>query len=146
MGLKFTFVIFSFVKEINKYWYIIIYWLQTHCYLMASIILALDASHRCTYKAIKLWFDETWLLIACRLFLWRLSNGALMIFFWAASLQATTTYEFVRKFITTAWPLIKVENIVRQRISEGWFFVIQTLLSESQFSETSFTRYSGIPW
>ena len=56
---------------------------------------------------------------------------ALITFFWDSSLQATTTNEFVRKFVTSAWPVIKFDNIVWQRMSEVLFFVLQISLLES---------------
>jgi hypothetical protein len=50
-----------------------------------------------------------------------LALGALIIFLWTSFLQATTKNEFVRKFITRAWPLIVYENLVRKSIPESYF-------------------------
>jgi hypothetical protein len=82
-------------------------------------------------------------LIACGRFQ-RTCIGTLIIFLRISSLQATTKNEFVRKFITRAWPIVEYENIVRQSISKSHFLCDKNLyLAASKFSVASFTRYSG---
>jgi hypothetical protein len=71
-------------------------------------------------------------LIACGRFL-RTGIGALIIFLRISSLQATNKNEFVRKFITGAWPIVECDNIVRQSISKSHFLCDKNLYLHQSF-------------